>query len=276
MLTKVTIQDNTNTPLSYIPKLWDNGASWEFRPGVNIVVGENGSGKSTLLKLIYMFGLCQNSMVSTLPNLNQPFEGLKLEPLFNTHALGDEEESLKDGCIVNMDYQGVMFRYLPAVEQKSDDCLDDRYAFSLRIERNSSSTGESMNDALRVLVNRMNTEKNVNFPIAEIKKYANSSNAVWHKRLNMLLEYYKQHRIHITQEEFEFTILLDEPDRNLDIEHVRKLYDILSFHRPTTQLVAVIHNPVLIYKLSQVKDVHFVELTPGYVDKVRKFVRWAK
>lgn len=275
MLTKVTIQDNKNTPLSYIPNLWDNGASWEFKPGVNIIVGENGCGKSTLLNLIAMFGLCQNSMVSTLPDLNAPFEVLKLQSFFNeSNPLTEEEATLRDGCVVNMDYQGVVFRYLPAAEQKGDG-MEDIGALSLRLERNRSSTGESMTDALGVLIKRMNSEKKVNFPIADIEKYANSSNEVWKGRLNMLLDYYKKNHIPITQEEFEFTILLDEPDRNLDIAHIKQLYNILSFHRATTQLVAVIHNPVLIYKLAQVKGINFIEMTPGYIKGVKKFVEWA-
>lgn len=276
MLTKVTIKDNTNTPLSYIPDIWDNGASWEFKPGVNIIVGENGCGKTTLLNLIVMFGLCKDSMVTKLPDLNTPYEVLKLQHFFNEgNPLAEKEDAtLRDGCIVNMDYQGVVFRYLPAAEQK--DGMEDIEALSLRIERSCSSTGESMTDALGVLIKRMNTEKKVNFPIADIKKYADSANDVWSKRLNMLLDYYKKNRIPVTQEDFEFTVLMDEPDRNLDIDHIKQLYNILSYHRPMTQIVAVVHNPVLIYKLAQVKEIHFLEMTPGYIESVKKFVRWAK
>lgn len=276
MLTKVTITDNKNTPLPYIPNLWDNGASWEFKPGINIIVGENGCGKSTLLNLIATFGLCKNSIVSKLPDLNAPFEVLKLDPFFNTSILGDKEESLKDGCIINMDYQGVVFRYFPAAEQKGNDGMEDIEMLSLYMERGCSSTGESMTDALAVLIKRMNGEKKVNFPIADLKKYADSANDVWKPRLNMLLDYYKENRIPVTQEDFEFTVLMDEPDRNLDIDHIKQLYNILSYHRPMTQIVAVVHNPVLIYKLVQVGEINFIEMTPGYIEDIRRFVRWAK
>lgn len=275
MLTKVIIQDNKNTPLGYIPDLWENGTSWEFKPGVNVIIGENGCGKTTLMTLIAMFGLCQHSMVSTLPHLNQPFEVLKLYTFFNS-KMPEEETTLRDGCIVNMDYQGAVFRYFPAAEYKENDSMEDIELLSLRMERSSSSTGESMTDALGVLIKKMNTEKNVDFPILDLKRYADSANDVWNRRLNLLLDYYKKYHVPITQEDFEFTILLDEPDRNLDIEHIKELYSILSFHRPMTQMVTVIHNPVLIYKLSQVYGINFIEMTPGYLDRIRTFVKWAR
>ena len=59
MITKIEIVDNTNTPLLYICDLneFENGKTFEFKPGVNIIIGKNGSGKSTLLKLIEKYTL---------------------------------------------------------------------------------------------------------------------------------------------------------------------------------------------------------------------------
>lgn len=276
MLTKVTITDNANTPLSYIPNLWDNGKEWYFKPGINIIIGENGCGKSTLLKLIATYGLCQNSMVSALPNLNAPFEVLKIQSLFkDNNLLGEDDATLRDGCIVNMDYQGVVFRYLPAAEHKDGASIDDIDAFTLALEKNSSSTGESMTDALAMLIQRMNSEKNINFPIADLHRYIEGSNDVWNKRLSLLLNYYHANRINVSQEDYEFTVLMDEPDRNLDIDHIKQLFNILSYHRPQTQIIAVIHNPVLIYKLSKAKGINIIEMTPGYRKDVQKFVEWS-
>jgi ABC-type cobalamin/Fe3+-siderophores transport system ATPase subunit len=63
---------------------------------------------------------------------------------------------------------------------------------------------------------------------------------------------------------------MDEPDRNLDIENIAQIKGILSFHKPQTQIIAVVHNPLLIYALSKKKCVNFIELTPGYIDRVKK------
>lgn len=76
----------------------------------------------------------------------------------------------------------------------------------------------------------------------------------------------------VTNEDFEYTVLMDEPDRNLDIKNIMQVYEILSFHKPQTQIIAVVHNPALIYKLSKLDCVYFVEMTKGYLKKVIDFV----
>jgi len=79
-------------------------------------------------------------------------------------------------------------------------------------------------------------------------------------------EYIKNHRI---QEHDEWTIILDEPDRNLDLKNIDKIKGILSFHKRNTQIIAVVHNPLLIYALSKKKNINFIELTPGYIDRIK-------
>lgn len=60
MTTKVIINDNTQTPLSHLHKLdaFKNGKEYEFKPGINIIIGRNGCGKSTLMNLIALYTLC--------------------------------------------------------------------------------------------------------------------------------------------------------------------------------------------------------------------------
>lgn len=48
------------------------------------------------------------------------------------------------------------------------------------------------------------------------------------------------------EKDFEYTILMDEADRNLDVDNIMDLYNVLSFHKPQTQIIAVIHNPALV------------------------------
>ena len=62
---------------------------------------------------------------------------------------------------------------------------------------------------------------------------------------------------------------MDEPDRNLDIINIDDIYGILSFHKPQTQIIASIHNPLLIYKLSKIEDINFIELEENYLMKVK-------
>lgn len=66
--------------------------------------------------------------------------------------------------------------------------------------------------------------------------------------------------------------IFKEPDRNLDIDNIMDLYKVLSFHKPQTQIIAVIHNPALIYKLSKLDCVNFIEMTKGYLKKITGFM----
>lgn len=85
-------------------------------------------------------------------------------------------------------------------------------------------------------------------------------------------EYYEDNHVVLMEKDFEYTILMDEPDRNLDIDNIMDLYKVLSFHKPQTQIIAVIHNPALIYKLSKLDCVNFIEMTKGYLKKITGFM----
>lgn len=61
-------------------------------------------------------------------------------------------------------------------------------------------------------------------------------------------------------------------DRNLDVDNIMDLYNVLSFHKPQTQIIAVIHNPALIYKLSELDCLNFIEMTKGYLKKITSFM----
>lgn len=56
------------------------------------------------------------------------------------------------------------------------------------------------------------------------------------------------------------------------IDNIMDLYKVLSFHKPQTQIIAVIHNPALIYKLSKLDCVNFIEMTKGYLKKITGFM----
>lgn len=115
-------------------------------------------------------------------------------------------------------------------------------------------------------------QKDYTFPIQDLVGYKKKSNAFWIKRIDNLLKYYKRNRITLTESSFEYTVLMDEPDRNLDIDNIMQIYNVLSFHKPQTQIIAIIHNPALIYKLSKLDCVNFIEMTEGYLSKTCTFV----
>ena len=106
-----------------------------------------------------------------------------------------------------------------------------------------------------------------------------STNGVWKDRLDNMLKYYKDNTFvtstSVKEQLLRYTVLIDEPDRNLDIYGIEDLYKMLSYQRDDTQLIVIIHNPMLIYKLYKAKNrcnINFIEMVPGYIDKILEII----
>lgn len=263
MITSVKIKDNTKTPFEYASDIeaFENGREFIFKPGVNVIIGKNGSGKSTLLNIISMYALCEKSMCSEIP-----IEALDFPPIF------DDDDKVLDGIDISSDYAGKVFRLLPSAEMNRDSVLKNISNLDLYVNNIRRSYGEKVVLSLESLFNLMFGQKDYTFPIQDLVEYKKKSNAFWIKRIDNLLKYYKRNRITLVESSFEYTVLMDEPDRNLDIDNIMQIYNVLSFHKPQTQIIAIIHNPALIYKLSKLDCVNFIEMTEGYLKDVVNFI----
>ena len=263
MITSVKIKDNTKTPFEYVSDIeaFENGREFIFKPGVNVIIGKNGSGKSTLLNIISMYALCEKSMCSEIP-----IEALDFPPIF------DDDDKVLDGIDISSDYAGKVFRLLPSAEMNRDSVLKNISNLDLYVNNIRRSYGEKVVLSLESLFNLMFGQKDYTFPIQDLVEYKKKSNAFWIKRIDNLLKYYERNRITLTESSFEYTVLMDEPDRNLDIDNIMQIYNVLSFHKPQTQIIAIAHNPALIYKLSKLDCVNFIEMTEGYLKDVVNFI----
>lgn len=251
MIRKVVITDNENTPIHYLSELpaFKNGTVYEFKEGVNIIVGTNGCGKTTLMKLIEAYALVDKEECSTgmyNGNINRLFKRLV------------ENEELLDGASVYADYAKNIFRLCHKGEKGDDDVMNSFDHFGEFYMQVHSSTGEGIVIALNAMFKRMfSADAKLTFDYdrvgAERPAYG---------------KYIEAHKV----DGDEWTILMDEPDRNLDIENVGQIKGVLSFHKPQTQVIAVVHNPLLICALSKNPEINIIEMTEGYVEKVRGIV----
>lgn len=271
MITKVQITDNSKLPLKYAKELdaFKNGKEYNFKGGVNVIIGKNGSGKTTLMKMIAMYMLCNDSLCSRLPNFAN-YGALKLNDIFK-----HDEAELLDGIKIMADYAGVVYNCLAHNEMKDEDILYNVTNMNYYLSNKGASTGETIVNSVGQLFKFAFRNTNIEFPLKEIMDIVKNKtcNDFWEERLTNLLKYYRDNRDNfITQQDFEYTFLLDEPDRNLDITNIDSVYEILSHRKEMTQLITVIHNPVLIYKLSKVKGknkINFIELTDGYLNDIK-------
>lgn len=252
MVTKVEIVDNKNTPIGYLPELkaFQNGKSYEFKEGVNIIVGANGCGKTTLLNLIRKYLLVDLSDCSAgLYNSN-------INEVCN--VFGDK--GVYDGVGVYADYQRNTFRLCHAGERKhNDDVFADDHSIAEFFGQREASTGEGVLVAMQALFSRM---------------YSKGAKLMFD--YSQFADNYKPYVQYVIDHAVggnEWTVLMDEPDRNLDIENIGQVKTILSIHKPQTQIIAVVHNPLLICSLSKNSEVNIIEMTKGYVNKVKKLVK---
>ncbi len=267
MITSIEITDSKNIHKRQVQELeaFTNGKKYVFKPGVNIIVGKNGCGKTTLLDLIADFTLCNETMSSDVPS-----------ELLDLNMFGDdvfnETSNICDGIKIHCDYAGVVFKSKLEAKDKEDP-LKNMDNFSLFLNTRSSSTGQKTIIGTQSLLQKMfSKQTNLQFPIKNLLKLSQSCNEHWRNKINQLLRYYQENQISISKKDFEYTVLLDEPDRNLDIYSLDEIYDILKFHKERTQVIAVIHNPVLIYKLSKIKDINIIEMTEGYLNKLKQMI----
>ena len=250
MVTKVVIQDNKKSPVGYLSKLenFANGKEYTFKPGVNVIVGENGSGKTTLMKLIeaYLmvgYGRCERGIYNK-----------------NVSRVMQYGDKVPDGVDVYADYKKNTFRLSHSGECEGEEAMRNKHDFAALIGQKSSSTGEGVVVALNSLFDYMfGKDAELAFDYSQFEEG-------WTKPY---FDYTEKHRVICDDE---WTILMDEPDRNLSLENIGHIKGILSFHKPNTQIIAVVHNPLLIYALSKKRCVNFIEMTEGYVDKVKKEV----
>lgn len=269
MIKRIDFTDINNTPISYLGDIdfFNKNKSVSFKSGVNIIVGLNGCGKTTLLNLIRRYTLCLNSITSTCPSGNLEFNDLLTKY--------PNPDKLCDGIKIISDYQGVVFNMMEHnVLERRENFLQDRVKFQTYFNNLHCSTGEGISNGLDTLFKTMfDSKTNLEFPFKELKKIANSDFLPHQDKVTQLLQYYKENSFKYDDpKDFEFTVLMDEPDRNLDINRVKEIYDILNHKKENTQIIAVIHNPILIYKLSKRSHVNFIEMTDGYVQDVVDFV----
>lgn len=259
MIGEVYIKDTSKSPIHYLGCIdaLKTGTKVTFTDGINIIIGKNGSGKSTLFELISYYCLCKNAMHSNLNDVPR-------------HLFSDEigkEDHLYDGIDIKADYDNAIFRLRPKSDYGYKEQDSSFTAFSSYITSMSSSVGEQTMVALNSLFKTLFSGVKIPFPIKKIEDKSHTVNSTWEKRLKEMLDYYKRNKI----ESDKVTCIMDEPDRNLDIDNLRQIYGVLSYRHPQIQMIAVIHNPALIRKLSELPYINFIELSEGYLNKVLNF-----
>jgi ABC-type cobalamin/Fe3+-siderophores transport system ATPase subunit len=266
MIKSFKIKDKNNTIYSQISHL--NLPDIEFKSGLNIIVGHNGIGKTTIMNALSHYTFCDKLGYSVILQSNN---------WLNDSILSSDIDKVNNIEIVN-DYNKSTFKMLLFNELKNHEIMDNLSTVSMYISQKDISTGQRVNASIQLLFKIMFKEDHIEFDwinfdkeFKQIKTNNKSNHNIWDKRLLNLEQYVKNN--HKDDIKPIHTVLTDEPDRNLDIDNLEQVYNVLNNTRPDTQVIAVINNPLMIYKLSFNKNINFIELSPDYVNSIINFVK---
>ncbi len=228
----------------------------KFTKGLNLIIGENGCGKSTLINMLGFYTF-SNTGVSTLKT------GLNNDSINNFFNHNDIP---CDGINVTNDYRLKVHKLVVDDDRDNEDMLSSFEKFGSYFNSINLSEGQKLIYAIHNTFNKMFTD-DLLFDHSALSVRVND---VWKNYQDEIKKYIMLNQVN--EVEPVFTVLMDEPDRNLDIENVQQIYDILSNQKENGQMIVSIHNPLLIYSLSKLENINIIELTKGYKDSVIKHV----
>jgi|LSPY01.1.fsa_nt_gi ABC-type Mn2+/Zn2+ transport system ATPase subunit len=270
MITKLEIVDDKNTPLSYLYNLKLPSKEFEFKEGLNLIIGRNGSGKTSLLNLIRNYTLCFSGQCSSFPSdalkisnnlMNQSFSFSKVK-----------KPTMKNGVRIFSDYKKAVLNFRTPDMIANHEWCDNETNFFQSLISSQASAGQGQIGALNSLIKHIkNIDSIPDFPHDQIENKKQKVNEVWEEYYNVLQNYYKENTVETSNQ---ITILMDEPDKGLDIENLIGLKKfLLSFiEHKTFQIILVLHNALLLQSLFKEKDkINIISLTPGYEEKINEF-----
>lgn len=252
MIEEIVITSPKDAPFGRVSTLFKNGTNFRFTPGLNLIVGPNGSGKSTLMEMMktYLIIPGGKDCVDTsawehnglMNGKDRVYPGVKVKADYrsNSFVLPDD-----DDCFVNSVYGGCALAY-----EKATSC---------------KSYGQKITSSVDLLFERMAKLPATVDYFAHSARYEtyNGCNAFTTSRARSLRVYIEENRI---QYNGICTVILDEPDRNLDLFKVNDLAKRLVDKSTQFQILAVVHNPLLICRLKD--KANFVQMEDGYLAKV--------
>lgn len=262
MIEKIIITDRKNLWLPYMSEVLHE-AEYNFTSGVNIIVGENGCGKSTLFKAIYDYMLANNGIYSSVPDRRLLFPRSKIL-----------DNQIPNGMKVKADYKSRLYRLISFQDTCANEKIFDHDAnLEMFATLQHTSKGEECHHGFYKMLDimfRVGKEYDFIQELTDKKKQLGNNNDGF---CDKYIQYYKENQIPWNGK---VTMLLDEPDNNLDVINLKHLYDMLTFEHPEIQVIAIIHNIALIKKLLEAKDkgtidINFIEMTPDYLKMVKDF-----
>ncbi len=222
---------------------------FEFKPGLNVIWGRNGAGKSTIIQILANLFHCHQAGVPVVTETS-------IQDLFSSSE--DPTKSIK----VCHDGQGV--RYFDPSMQVG--VVGGGAAFDWDFGPEGVANYLFRGSAGQVTLKRFDKVleslvRRVDSPKVEYKVLSGKVNSLWESRLKIVNTILKGSG-NVGQP----TILLDEPERSLDLNYQPAIWRLLRAFAPTTQFIVASHS---LFSL-RIPEANYIELSPEYLSGSEK------
>lgn len=237
MIHKLTITDPTKTPISWLAKVdaLARPRTFEFTSGLNVLWGANGVGKSTVIKLLARAFHCEQGG----------------QPVMTESSIQVFADRDVTGVEIVHDGQGV--RYFDpsnAVGVTGGAFDDDFMTAGLVNTMFKGSAGQTTLFRFDQLLDEIVTGA---VPTLERRIKRTGVNDVWQARLDAADRF-----LAATGAMGPPTVLLDEPDRSLDLATQRGIWRFIRGHADSVQFIVASH---AVFALN-LPEANYIELVP--------------
>jgi energy-coupling factor transporter ATP-binding protein EcfA2 len=256
MISELRIADPKNTCIKWWDKVkWLEGQkSIEFKPGLNILWGPNGSGKTTIIRAIARMLHAEQggSTHVTQSSMGEVFDGSSRAGL-----------GYRDGAMPIHDGQVVMhFDPSHAVGMMGGAFDDDFFTMGVMNTVFKGSAGQTtlqrFDAILTAVIKGTWPEIQWKHPFKPVKGKTQPKDT-WDARCWAVASTLEG----TLPAGGPKTILLDEPDRSLDLSYQWGLWDRLAQEAGNVQIIAASHSLLAL----KIPGAHYIETMPGYLVK---------
>lgn len=282
MIQSISFSKGATNPLGYetsLPAL--KGKKFEFTPGLNVIVGPNGCGKTSMMNVIRYLTFCNGSFSSDLSRGHSEWQMHRSNIFGNGYWFDVELKSDYKMAVWNLRKKGDFEEYefcsssenMSQKLSRKSDGQNIKTAFSMMMGYMLYGYEDPFKKDVEKGKDSRSFKKRCLDPLdamcKQTEKYdKKAKDDCWH----VMRKYYEDNRV----EGKGITILMDEPDKGMDIDNVKDLLEFMVKDHENNrgkggQMICVLHNIGMIHRLKSVEGVNFIELSEGYVDKVERF-----
>ena len=269
------------------------GKTFEFKPGVNVIVGANGCGKTSLLNVIRHLTFCDELYHSSLADGREAWK---------LHTLNSYEQGYWHLAELKDRYTTSTFNLRKTTDFHPQDFANSMTNFTQMWRSNRRSEGQNLMDALKILVMiiqdgeeairkkddgevmKSKRDKHGLLPhhyfkntvLDVLSEASKEDDGYWGEMWKTMLKYYADNDISKIEgyDNYRgFTVLMDEPDKGMDVFYVEELYNFIVACPSHFQHIVVLHNIGMIHRLIEWGKANFIEMSEGYLDKVEEFFK---